>query len=233
MSAMALGMHADVAMVATISASRLVGAMLAIPFLARRASTGKVDPPEPRSPSQKPIEDLETQRVEASRPGTGRLHWIWSIALGIVGGLFFSALQIPAAGIMGSMLAVAAGRIGGLGLRQPPPWLRTMVQLGIGFVIGTTFDRQTVNVLSGNALAVLAAAAATVSSSLVLSGLVQRALKVDHQTALLACSPAGTSQMVMLSEELGAQTFVVSLFQISRLTTVVLVMPFIFRLLLQ
>ena len=240
MSAIALTMHADVAVVATISATRLMAAMVAMPFLARRATPSNAAPPPAAcdAPAGSAAADddgelaMPTAGAQPNR-STGRLPWLWSVALGIGGGTLFTLIGIPAAGVMGSMLTVAAARIKGIGLSQPPVWLRTGVQLGIGIVIGTSFTPQTLAVLSGNAVAVLGAAAATVASGLALSGVVQRALKVDAQTALLACSPAGVSQMAVLSEELGAQTFVVTLFQLTRLTTVVVIMPFIFRLLLQ
>lgn len=239
MSAVALTMHADVAVVATISATRLIAAMMAIPFMARRASgqtAGLARAATPLDDDDLGADALagrDTRAVSDADPRRPRQPWLWTVLLGIGGGTLFTILQVPAAGVMGSLLSVAAGRIRGVPLSQPPVWLRTTAQLGIGIIIGTTFTPQTLSVLGQNALPVLGAAAATVASGLALSGVLQRTLKVDHQTALLACSPAGVTQMAVLSEELGAQTFVVSLFQLTRLTAVVVVMPLIFRAILQ
>jgi uncharacterized protein len=148
------------------------------------------------------------------------------------GGCLFSWLQFPAAGVMGSILAVAGARIGGIQLRRPPDDLRTVAQLGIGILIGTTFNPQTAVQLAHNFLPVIGTAVALVGSGLVLSRALQHTLGLDTQTALLACSPAGLSQMAALSEELGSQTFIVSIFQLTRMLTVVLVLPVIFRLLI-
>ena len=114
-----------------------------------------------------------------------------------------------------------AARISGIPLRRPPDQLRTAAQLGIGILIGTTFSPQTAVQLAHNFLPVIGAASALVASGLVLSRTLQRTLGLDTQTALLACSPAGLSQMAALSEELGAQTFIVSIFQLTRMLTVV------------
>ncbi len=226
MSAMALTMQANVAMVATLSSARLITTMLTIPFLARRnASNGN-------AAQAAGVACVDGAPAAATPRAARGLHWTVCLAIGVSGGCLFSWLQLPAAGVMGSILAVAGARISGLRLRRPPDTLRTMAQLGIGILIGTTFNPQTAVQLAHNFLPVIGAATALVGSGLVLSRALQRTLGLDEQTALLACSPAGLSQMAALSEELGAQTFIVSVFQLTRMLTVVLVLPIIFRLLL-
>lgn len=239
MSAMALTMQANVAMVATLSSARLIATMITVPFLARRnAGNGKSAAPVDVACAEGVLaagapetSDAATSRLAAPSSPRG-LHWTACLAIGVAGGSLFSWLQLPAAGVMGSILAVAAARISGLQLRRPPDTLRTVAQFGIGVLIGTTFNPQTVVQLAHNFLPVVGAAAALVGSGLVLSRALQKALGLDTQTALLACSPAGLSQMAALSEELGSQTFIVSIFQLTRMLTVVLVLPIIFRLLL-
>jgi hypothetical protein len=230
MSAMALTMQANVAMVATLGSARLLTTMLAIPFLARRLGRG-----ERAARLSKSILVDEPATQPASTPGSGGAggsHWTACLAIGVTGGLLFYWLQLPAAGVMGSILFVAFARIGGIQFRRPPDSLRTVAQLGIGIFIGTTFSPQTAIQIASNFLPVIGTAVALVASGLVLAGALQRTLGLDSQTALLACSPAGLTQMAALSEELGSQTFIVSIFQLTRMLTVVLVLPIIFRLLI-
>lgn len=234
MSAMALTMQANTAMVATLSSARLITTLLTVPFLARRQANDEhnTQPQQPACSSPQSITGTVSAATVARQAPTDGLHWSVCLAIGVAGGCLFSWLQLPAAGVIGSILAVGAARISGIPLRRPPDQLRTAAQLGIGILIGTTFSPQTAVQLAHNFLAVIAAASALVASGLVLSRTLQRTLGLDTQTALLACSPAGLSQMAALSEELGAQTFIVSLFQLTRTLTVVTVLPIIFRLVL-
>jgi hypothetical protein len=101
----------------------------------------------------------------------------------------------------------------------------------MGIFIGGTFNAQTLVELRASFVIVVATTIATVTSSLFLARFVQRWLKVDVQTALLACAPGGLTQMAIVADELGAQTFVVSLFQLTRVVCVVLFTPIIVRLL--
>ncbi len=240
MSAMALTMSANVAMVATLSSARLLATMLTVPFLARRQKRGQG--------STRLAESILLNETDAGpdvaqvRSGNGRPHsgssalarsgWLVCLAIGATGGLLFSWLQLPAAGVMGSILFVAGARISGVPLQRPPDALRTGAQLGIGILIGTTFNAQTAMQLAQNLLPVVFSAASLVGLGLILASALQRTMGLDPQTALLACSPAGLTQMAALSEELGSQTFIVSLFQLTRMLTVVLVLPIIFRLLI-
>jgi membrane AbrB-like protein len=243
---MALTMQANVAMVATLSSARLITTMLTVPFLARRISASdRVAGPAAGAAEGGPdfllalsttdnlARNGDASPTPAAKPGaTPGLPWAACLAIGVGGGCLFSWLQLPAAGVMGSILAVAGARISGIPLNRPPDRLRTGAQLGIGILIGTTFNPQTASQLAQNLLPVIGAAAALVASGLVLSRTLQRVLGLDARTALLACSPAGLTQMAALSEEMGAQTFIVSIFQLTRMLTVVLILPIIFRLLL-
>lgn len=234
MSAMALTMQANTAMVATLSSARLITTLLTVPFLARRKANGEPASQPPRSafPSQDGITATGSAASVSPPDAPIGLHWSVCLTIGVGGGCLFSWLQVPAAGVIGSIMAVGAARVSGLPLRRPPDALRTVAQLGIGILIGTTFTPQTAVQLAHNFVAVIAAASALVAGGLVLSRTLQRTVGLDTPTALLACSPAGLSQMAALSEELGAQTFIVSIFQLTRTLTVVLILPVIFRLLI-
>lgn len=60
----------------------------------------------------------------------------------------------------------------------------------------------------------------------------QRALQIDQQTALLACAPGLLTQMGIVAHELEAQVFAVTIFQLTRLISAIVILPLVFRMLL-
>ena len=79
---------------------------------------------------------------------------------------------------------------------------------------------------------IVGATLATLASSFLLAFVIQRWMRLDAGTALLGCAPGGLTLMPVIADELGAQTFVVSLFQLVRVVIVILVMPITFQILI-
>jgi membrane AbrB-like protein len=228
MTAMAVSVHADVTLVATLQTLRIISTLLAIPFLARNFVEPDAAAPDPRA--------VETARALSAVPTeyTSPIRFTWHayLLLGVLGSFLFAALKIPAAGVIGALVVVALSRIAGADFGHPPQRLRLYAQIGLGVVIGTTFNEQTLTELRAQFVAVLLVTAATVSSALALAQVVKRWLKTDMQTALLACAPGGLMQMGIIADEMGAEVLVVNLFQLTRLVSAVLLLPILMRLLL-
>lgn len=228
MSAMAMSSHANVALVATLQTFRILSTVVTIPFLAKSVSA-----------SQKA--DIETLRNERADPMAtiGTIYpssdirgWAWVvwIALGVLGAVIFAWLNVPAAGVIGSMVFVGVARASGVSIDRPPVGLRTVGQVGLGILIGTTFNEQTLMILRSEFLLIALVTLATVISSLGLAGIVQRSLKIDLKTALLACAPGGLVQMGIIADEMGAEVFIVNLFQLARMVCAILALPILFRM---
>ena len=222
MTAMAGAVNADVALVATLQTFRLVTTNVSIPFLARRQAS--LD-----SPSLTRADNTDSA-PSASQAKSA--HWLIATLIGAAGGYLLDWLQVPAGGVIGAMVAVALVQLTGREMQPLPSTLRTAAQICIGVFIGVTFNPQTLAELRASFATVIAATVATVTSSLFLASFVRRWLKLDAQTALLACSPGGLTQMAVIADELGAEPFTVGLFQLVRVLAVVLLMPVIFRLIM-
>lgn len=222
MSAMAMTSRANVALVATLQSFRIVTTTLAIPFLAR----GIAGDATPSRASMRPLPG----QGQPPRATSSRFAWLVWLGLALAGAALFGWLQISAAGILGPMIAVGLTRASGVSAPRPPILLRTTAQIGLGVLIGSTFDSHTVQLLRDESGIVLLVTAGTVISALGLAGLVQRLLRTDRRTALLACAPGGLTQMGIVADELGAQVFVVNMFQLARLICAVLILPFVMRL---
>jgi|GEM_PF-1163328 len=220
MTVIALAVGADAALVATVQVVRLIVSNVAIPLFARR-----------RASQHLPSHD-DSNGDSASDPTHG-LHWIVCLSVGALGGFLLDAFQVPAGGVIGAMLAVASAQIVGVSMQAIPTRGRNLAQIFLGVFVGITFTQQTLIELQSSLAIIVVATLATLISSFILARVVQRWMRLDAETALLACAPGGLSLMPMIADELGAQTFVVSLFQLARIVLVILVMPIIFQILIK
>jgi membrane AbrB-like protein len=251
MSLLAVSLDADPALVVSLQVFRLAATVMCIPLLASRGvaqrtiSEAKNHPTSlgpAKAKAGKPAEWLAAHLSAAWwNPYVRRVRTsyhslpsstVMCLTVAAVGGCFFTLLQIPAGGLIGSMVAVATVQIAWGNLSPPPFALRAIAQMGVGMLVGVTFDEQTFVTLGSAAIAVIMTTAATVASGLALASVVRARAHVNTQTALLACAPGGTTQMTSIADDLGADGLVVSLFHLTRAISVNLVLPVLYRLLL-
>lgn len=201
MSAMAVSVEADVPTVAILQSFRLVVTMVLVPLLARRNQA--VTMPSSGSPVVVSSSDLSLGSLTPCVPSR-RFPWAFTLVLGAVGAVFFVTLGVPAGPVVGSLLLVALVSAATGRVSRIPQGLRTAAQIGIGALIGASFTPQTALLLRGSWVAVVLATAATMGSGLILAHFMRSWLRSDARTALLACAPAGVTQMALIADELGA-----------------------------
>ena len=137
---------------------------------------------------------------------------------------------IPAAPLAGALLG--AGIVSMRGQLEPATWpqgTRTVLEIGIGTVIGTGLTRASLEQLQ-----LLWKPAILITLALVLTGLVvglwtSRLLGIDPIVALLGAAPGGISGMSLVGAEFGVGAAVAALHAV-RLITVLLVLPLVVRL---
>ena len=145
-------------------------------------------------------------------------------------GLLALLSGIPAAPLAGALLG--AGIVSMSGQLEPatwPPGTRTVLEIGIGTVIGTGLTRASLEQLQ-----LLWKPAVLITLALVLTGLVvglwtSRLLGIDPIVALLGAAPGGISGMSLVGAEFGVGAAVAALHAV-RLITVLLVLPLMVRL---
>lgn len=158
----------------------------------------------------------------------------WNLALyalaGLAGGLLALRSGIPAAPLAGSLLAAALVSMSGrLAVAQWPAGTRTVLEIGIGTVIGTALTSAAVAELRQ-----LWRPAVLITLTLVLTGVVvglwcSRLLGIDPVVALLGAAPGGISGMSLVGAEFGVGAAVAVLHAV-RLITVLLLLPLVVRL---
>lgn len=158
----------------------------------------------------------------------------WNLLLhglaGLAGGLLALRSGIPAAPLAGSLLVAGLLSMSGrLPQAQWPAGTRTLLEIAIGTVIGTSLTAGSLVELRQ-----LWRPALLITISLVLTGVVVglwcgRLLGIDPVVALLGAAPGGISGMSLVGAEFGVGAAVAVLHAV-RLITVLLVLPLVVRL---
>jgi len=152
----------------------------------------------------------------------------------IAGGLFGAlALKtgIPAAPLAGALIGASILSISGkVDVAVWPNGTRTLLEVGIGTVIGTSLTKDSVVELQA-----LWKPAILITFTLVLTGLAiglwtSRLLKLDVITTILGAAPGGISGMSLVGSEYGVGAAVATLHAV-RLITVLLIIPIIVKFL--
>ena len=152
----------------------------------------------------------------------------------IAGGIFGTlAIKtgIPAAPLAGALIGASILSVTGkVGIAEWPNGTRTLLEIGIGTVIGTNLTKDSLIDLQ-----TLWKPAILITFTLILTGLVvglwtSRLLKVDVITTILGAAPGGISGMSLVGSEYGVGAAVATLHAV-RLITVLLILPLIVKFL--
>ena len=146
-------------------------------------------------------------------------------------GLLCLFTGIPAAPLAGALLGAGIVSMSGqLEIAEWPVGTKTILQIGIGTIIGTGLTRDSLDQLQK-----LWQPALLITFTLVLTGVViglwtSRLLGIDPLIALLGAAPGGISGMSLVGAEFGVGAAVAALHAV-RLVTVLFILPLLVKLL--
>lgn len=151
------------------------------------------------------------------------------IACGIVGAAVGRLLRLPAAFMMGPMIASAIVHLGGLTDSQPPGALvaaaQVVVGTGIGCrFVGTNFDRLHKEMAAsiGAAILLIGCAVGFAMITVALTGL-------NLDATVLSYAPGGFAEMSLIGLALGIEIAMVATHHLFRLFLIILAGPLVFR----
>ena len=144
-------------------------------------------------------------------------------------GLLALKTGIPAAPLAGALLGASILSLSGkIEVANWPVGTRTILEIGIGTVIGTSLTKDSLNELQ-----ILWKPAILITFTLVITGLAiglwtSRLLGVDIITTILGAAPGGISGMSLVGSEYGVGAAVATLHAV-RLITVLLILPLVVK----
>ena len=159
------------------------------------------------------------------------INLIYYLIAGAAFGLLALKTGIPAAPLAGALIGASIVSISGkIETAQWPNGTRTLLEIGIGTVIGTSLTRDSLIELQ-----TLWKPAILITFTLVTTGLAiglwtSRLLNIDIITTILGAAPGGISGMSLVGSEYGVGSAVATLHAV-RLITVLLILPIVVRML--
>lgn len=173
------------------------------------------------------------------QPGPGAVAG-WAIApldgaillgVAVAGYALAKVARVPAAALVGPMVASAAAHLAGWTAATPPPNLVAFAQVVLGASIGARF----IGVAVGRVADVLMAGSGLTVVMLTLAAafafVVAEATGLPFAAVLLGFAPGGLVEMCLVSIALGIDTAFVSTHHLFRIALIVMAAPVVFRLL--
>ena len=159
------------------------------------------------------------------------INLIYYLMAGSACGALALKTGIPAAPLAGALIGASLLSISGkIEAAQWPIGTRTLLEIGIGTVIGTSLTKDSLVELQ-----TLWRPAILITFTLIITGLAiglwtSRLLNVDVITTILGAAPGGISGMSLVGSEYGVGPAVATLHAV-RLVTVLLILPLIVKML--
>ena len=150
-----------------------------------------------------------------------------TFALGYAGFLLFKALRIPAASILGPMVMNIIPTALGADWAAYPVTLNVLVQAVVGTMVACMLDRDKLKQLKKLVLPAILMGVWMLIMGIGVGLLLWRFTDLDSGSALLACVPAGISEMTSLSLEYGMNVSVVAMFHTVRVAFAYSTIPFL------
>lgn len=157
-------------------------------------------------------------------------NYLVTLLIGLAGGLFAQQLRVPAGGLIGSLVAVSALNLSGwFHVPNFPSNTKFVLQIGVGILLATSINRDVLFSLRDMWRPALTGAAIMVSTGIFSGLLISRWLGIEQLTALLGSAPGGISDMSLIAMDLGAQGSAVIIMHLTRLISVVVIVPLVIR----
>ncbi|MFY0989230.1 AbrB family transcriptional regulator [Halomonas sp. C05BenzN] len=147
-----------------------------------------------------------------------------TLLIAAAGVLGFTVLGLPLPWLLGSLTATLLAALLGWPHR-PPPWLRQAAMVLLGIQVGSTIDATLLNRMVQWPLTVAGMLVLVALTTLVNTRYFERRAGLDRTTALFAAVPGAQSVVLLVCTRCGADAQQVLLGQISRIITVIYLVP--------
>lgn len=155
---------------------------------------------------------------------------VLTLIMGLIGGYVGIKLKIPAGAMIGSMIFVGGYNVFTSNGYMPTNF-KLVAQIVIGCTVGLNFTMDSVLGLKKIIIPSIILVIGLTTLSIVLGYIIHKVTGIDLATALFSSSPGGLTDMTIMSESFGAQTHIVALLHLIRLTTVLTILPAVIKVL--
>jgi len=155
------------------------------------------------------------------------VNFVITMISAVAGGCIFKRMNVPAAGLVGGLIAVVLLNIT-TDVCYFPSEIKYCLNIGIGVFVGSTMEVSDLKSLKKMGYGSLVVLVSMVSLSMLLGFFVSKISGMDLVTSLLGTAPGGSQEMAVLAEELDANISEVVVLQLARIfITYIVLMPLI------
>lgn len=218
----AMDMGADAAKVAVLQFVRMIFGLGALPFLI--VAVDRMANKHRQSEAPSPNEPAPPAQTVAPRPPHAAAGLAVTLSAATVGGLFGKWLGIPAGALVFSMLVTTAFNMLYSGAYLPL-WCRRVAQVLSGCCIGSQMTYHDLIEMRYLLLPTVILIVGYFANCLIMGYLLHRCFKIPSVEAMLCVSPAGATEMALISADLGVSSPDLIVLQVCRLVGVMTLFP--------
>ena len=159
------------------------------------------------------------------------MNYVWTLLVAVMGSAIAAKLKIPAGPLVGSLLAV--GCLNAFKLVEvpaPPQGTKFVLQVGLGILLGATITSEAVAGLRQLWQPAVICTGIALVASMTSGWAVSRWMGIEKLTAMLGAAPGGISDMSLIALDMGAQGSTVVLMHLTRMISVIVVVPLVVRM---
>ena len=150
-------------------------------------------------------------------------------ACGVFGAAGAIALRLPAAPLLGAMIASGIVHLAGVTTSRPPAELVAIAQIAIGSAVGSRFAGVPLATIARTSLHAAVGTAITLGAAVACASGLHAVTGLSVQALLLAYAPGGLAEMSLVALALGIDAAFVATHHIARILIIVSVAPPFFR----
>lgn len=220
MSVISLSVNANSSQVAFLQTFRLFGIVMSLPFACRLF---------PKKEAQIEFTIPHNDKKSSESYSFCLLKkQLYTLTLGFMGGIVLYLAGFPAGGLIGALFVVGLAKLLGRIKTAIPTNLIYLAQIGLGVAIGSNVNVDTIQMLKASFWPAVCLTLVMLVSGFILAIIVFKTTNLNIQTCLLSTCAGGLTQLAIMSDELGADPLTVTLMQLVRLLTILMILPFLF-----
>ncbi|MCG8643268.1 MAG: AbrB family transcriptional regulator [Desulfobacterales bacterium] len=155
------------------------------------------------------------------------------LILGVSGGLIGSRVNLPAAPMIGAMMAIIGFKLVANVNWSVPGGFTLALQIFLGIMVGASFQPEMLQSLQKIIIPVLTSTLFLVGTGLVFSFILSRIGIMDSTTAYLGTSPGAMSVLIGLAIDNESNPMTVTCFHFFRVVFILLSTPLVFKYILK
>lgn len=191
--------RADANVVVVMQTLRLVGVIVAVPFLVIHGLGAQV---------------MQNNAIVQTTDGT---HWLILVPLSFLGAFVATKLKVPTPRLLGPILATAAGAYFWGSLQPVPGLLMMLAQVSIGLYMGVMLDPKKLSATKELMPYIFSGIVLMIGVSVVVAWSLSERYGFSLVTAFLAMAPGGIAEMCLAGMSMGEDVSIILTYQLVRL----------------